>query len=180
LKEGEKVNKAYLSLGSNIGDRNKFLKRAIEELVKVKEINVTAQSSIYETDPVGYTDQDNFLNMAVELETSLTANRLLEVCLKIEKELGRKREIKWGPRTLDLDILLFNNENIEAENLIIPHPRMHERAFVLIPLLELNQTLWHPAMNAPLTRVLDEIVDKEGVRLWRQINGEDASALFEN
>jgi 2-amino-4-hydroxy-6-hydroxymethyldihydropteridine diphosphokinase len=105
---------------------------------------------------------------------------LLEVCLKIEKELGRKREIKWGPRTLDLDILLFNNENIEAENLIIPHPRMHERAFVLIPLLELNQTLWHPAMNAPLTRVLDEIVDKEGVRLWRQINGEDASALFEN
>ncbi|MED1205986.1 2-amino-4-hydroxy-6-hydroxymethyldihydropteridine diphosphokinase [Heyndrickxia acidicola] len=174
------MNKAYLSLGSNIGNRNEFLERAIEELVKIKEIKVTALSSIYETDPVGYTDQAPFLNMAVELETSLTTNDLLDACLKIESESGRKREIKWGPRTLDLDILLYNNENIEADNLIIPHPRMHERAFVLIPLLEINRTLWHPLMDAPLTRVLDEIDDKEGVRLWRQINGEDASALFEN
>jgi 2-amino-4-hydroxy-6-hydroxymethyldihydropteridine diphosphokinase len=180
LKEGEKLNKAYLSLGSNIGNRNEFLERAIEELVEIKEIKVTALSSIYETDPVGYTDQAPFLNMAVELETSLTTNDLLDACLKIESKLGRKREIKWGPRTLDLDILLYNNENIEADNLIIPHPRMHERAFVLIPLLEINRTLWHPSMDVPLTRVLDEIDDKEGVRLWRQINGEDASALFEN
>lgn len=88
---------------------------------------MTDISSIYETDPVGYTDQDLFLNMAAAVKTSLSPFELLDLTQRIEKELGRKRDIRWGPRTADLDILLYNRENIETEQLIVPHPRMHER-----------------------------------------------------
>ncbi|HEY4554042.1 MAG TPA: 2-amino-4-hydroxy-6-hydroxymethyldihydropteridine diphosphokinase [Bacillaceae bacterium] len=174
------ANTAYLSLGSNMGNRIVNLKRAVEELGRRQGIKVDALSSVYETDPVGYTDQDAFLNMAVKISTSLLPEQLLGVCLTVEAELGRTREIRWGPRIIDLDILLYNNENIETEALQVPHPRMAERAFVLVPLLELDRNLEHPATNAPLVEVLDEIPDKEGVRLWKQINGEDASALFES
>ncbi|WP_433746173.1 2-amino-4-hydroxy-6-hydroxymethyldihydropteridine diphosphokinase [Falsibacillus pallidus] len=172
------TNQAYLSLGSNIGAREAYLQKAIHSLHVHPEIRVEKISSIYETDPVGYTDQGNFLNMAIQVETSLTAEQLLSACLETELELGRKRDIKWGPRTIDLDILLYNNENIETEKLIIPHPRMAERAFVLIPLLEINP---EPLRNgAPFTQVLNEIPDKEGVRLWKQTNGEDVFGLLEN
>ena len=118
--------------------------------------------------------------MAVKVSTTLSAVELLDLCLSIEKELGRIREFRWGPRIIDLDILLYNKENIEMEKLQVPHPRMVERAFVLIPLLEIDRSLVLPISYAPLVEVLDEIPDKEGVRLWKQINGEDASALFES
>ncbi|MBS4198039.1 2-amino-4-hydroxy-6-hydroxymethyldihydropteridine diphosphokinase [Lederbergia citri] len=173
-------NIAYLSLGSNIGNREEFLKLALQKLREDDNVNVEACSSIYETDPVGYTNQENFLNIAVKITTSYSALQLLELCLKIELELGRIREFRWGPRVIDLDILLYNKENIEMETLQVPHPRMTERAFVLIPLLEINRSLVLPTLNTPLVEVLDEIPDKEGVRLWKQINGEDASALFES
>ena len=173
-------NTAFLSLGTNIGDRQENLKLAIQQLADTPYIEVEVMSSIYETDPVGYTDQANFLNMVVRVSTSLTGPQLLELCLKIEHDLGRVREFRWGPRIIDLDILLYNNENIEMEALQIPHPRMTERAFVLIPLLEIDRSLMLPNSYAPLAEVLDEIPDKEGVRLWKQINGEDASALFES
>ncbi|WP_217608844.1 2-amino-4-hydroxy-6-hydroxymethyldihydropteridine diphosphokinase, partial [Bacillus sp. GbtcB15] len=84
---------------------------------------------------------------------------------------NRKRDIRWGPRTLDLDILLFNYENIEAEQLIVPHPRMHERAFVLIPLFELNQDVRIPSIDEPISTIIDQLHDKEGVRIWKQKNG---------
>ena len=100
--------------------------------------------------------------------------------MSIEKELGRKREIRWGPRTLDLDILLYNQENIETESLIVPHPRMQERAFVIIPLMELDPNIKLPNVNAALDDLLNQIPDKEGVRLWKQKNGEDVFALFES
>lgn len=173
-------NLAYIALGSNMGDRFEYLKKAIFLLNSHEEIRVVNTSSIYETDPVGYTDQDQFLNMAVQVITRLKPHELLGECLRIEEELGRKREIRWGPRTLDLDILLYNQENIETEKLTIPHPRMSERAFVILPLLELDPDLMLPMMEKSLESCLQSIPDREGVRIWKQKNGEDVFALIEN
>jgi 2-amino-4-hydroxy-6-hydroxymethyldihydropteridine diphosphokinase len=167
-------NTAYLSLGSNVGNREKYLKEAIKLLNQHHDIDVMKVSSIYETEPVGFTEQGEFLNLVLEINTSLSAETLLHQCLQVEKDLGREREFRWGPRIIDLDILLYNQENIETEKLIVPHPRMHERAFVLVPLAELSQTIKHPKLETPLSALLDEIPDKEGVRLWKQISGEDA------
>lgn len=173
-------NVAFISLGSNIGNRLGYLKQAIQSLSNYSEVQIEKLSSIYETEPIGYTDQSQFLNMVIKLSTSLSPPQLLTVCLDVEREIGRIREFKWGPRVIDLDILLYNKENIVMEDLQIPHPRMNERAFVLIPLMEIDSSLVLPSSNAPLVEVLDEIPDKEGVRLWKQINGEDAFAPFEN
>lgn len=126
--------KAYLGLGSNIGDRAHQLQQAIRIIDQYQYIDVTSISPIYETEPVGYTDQPQFLNLCIEIETTLNPQELLKRCLETEEALHRVRKIRWGPRTLDVDILLYGNEIIEEDNLIIPHPRMAERAFVLIPL----------------------------------------------
>ena len=174
------MNVAYLSLGSNLDGRLGYLREAVELLDKDEQVSVLAVSSVYETDPVGFADQGKFLNIALKLETSYTAFGLLKKCQDIESELGRKRIIRWGPRTIDLDILLYNQENIEAENLIIPHPRMQERAFVIIPLLEIEPNIQLPAMNRPLQTVLEGIPDKEGVRLWKRKNGEGEFAHLES
>jgi 2-amino-4-hydroxy-6-hydroxymethyldihydropteridine diphosphokinase len=174
------MHNAYLSLGSNMGDRSNYLKSALETLVSVYPIEIVNVSSIYETDPVGYTDQDLFLNMVAQIHTSLSPIELLEACSATETKLGRKREIHWGPRTIDLDILLFNEENIISERLVIPHPRMFERAFVLIPLLEISPETKLPTMTKSLSEILDEIPEKEGVRIWKGKNGEDVFALFES
>ena len=168
------MNTAYISLGSNMGDRESYLEKAINILGSHGKIEVTKRSSMYETDPVGFTEQDQFLNMVIEIRTSLSPETLLHQCLQVEIDLGREREFKWGPRIIDLDILLYNHLVIESENLLIPHPRMQERAFVLIPLLEVAPRIEHPSINAPFVDFLDEIPDREGVRLWKQINGEDA------
>ncbi|GIN58017.1 2-amino-4-hydroxy-6-hydroxymethyldihydropteridine diphosphokinase [Lederbergia ruris] len=173
-------NVAFISLGSNIGDRLGYLKQAIQSIKNCAEIRIEKLSSIYETEPIGYTDQDQFLNMVIKISTSLSPHQLLKHCLEIEREIGRIREFKWGPRVIDLDILLYNKENVVMKDLQIPHPRMNERAFVLIPLMEIDSSLVLPSSNAPLVEILDEIPDKEGVRLWKQINGEDAYAPFEN
>jgi len=166
-------NTAFIALGSNIGNRYDNLVNAINQLVSYPVIRLVNISSVYETDPVGYVDQDLFLNMVIKVQTSLSALELLDLCLKIEVELGRKREIKWGPRTIDLDILTFNQENIESEKLHVPHPRMLERAFVLVPLVEIDENLRLPGVDKPLNILLDELPDKEGVRLWKRKNGED-------
>ena len=152
------MNIAYISIGSNIGDRLHHLTEAVRALHVHEGLLVTSVSSIYETAPVGYTDQADFLNMVVCVETGLEAQEILVICQEIEHELGRVRDIRWGPRTADLDILLYNNDTIETETLIVPHPRMHERAFVLIPLLEIA-----PLMASPM-------VD-EGVILWKKVIG---------
>ncbi|MBS4193398.1 2-amino-4-hydroxy-6-hydroxymethyldihydropteridine diphosphokinase [Bacillus sp. FJAT-49705] len=173
-------SEAYIALGSNIGNRFENFKEAITSIVAAPKIKVVKTSSIYETDPVGYEEQDQFLNMVIQVKTDLTSTELLDVCLEIEKKLGRKRGIRWGPRTIDLDILLYNQENINSEKLIVPHPRMHERAFVIIPLLEIQSGIKIPTMETPLQAVLEDIPDREGVRIWKQKNGEDVFALFEN
>ncbi|MBP1950484.1 2-amino-4-hydroxy-6-hydroxymethyldihydropteridine diphosphokinase [Virgibacillus litoralis] len=132
---------AYLALGTNIEPREEYLTSALEILRKDNNIHISQQSSIYETAPVGYADQADFLNMVIELETYLSALNLLELCQTIERQLGRKKLIRFGPRTIDLDILVYNQENRKTDVLTIPHPRMHERAFVLIPLHEIAPEL---------------------------------------
>jgi 2-amino-4-hydroxy-6-hydroxymethyldihydropteridine diphosphokinase len=173
-------NEAYISLGANMENRVQTLLEAIKLLNEHEKIRLVNHSSIYETDPVGYTDQDLFLNMVIQVLTDLNAEELLEVCLEIELQLGRKRLVRWGPRTIDLDILLYNQENIETEKLFIPHPRMLERGFVLIPLLEMNQDIQIPNLDKPVQFYLDHIHDKEGVRIWKRKNGEDVFALIES
>ncbi|MFJ8268458.1 2-amino-4-hydroxy-6-hydroxymethyldihydropteridine diphosphokinase [Peribacillus asahii] len=173
-------NIAYLSIGSNIGNRLATFHEALRLLDSNKLVKVVDSSSLYETDPVGYTDQDCFLNAVIKVFTSLSPEELLQTCLNIETELGRKREIRWGPRTLDLDILLYNQENIETESLSVPHPRMQERAFVIVPLLELDPDIKLPNVNASLNDILNQIPDKEGVRLWKRKNGDDVFGLFES
>ena len=170
-------NKAYIALGSNIDDRLNYLTESIRALNQHSEIKVVNVSSIYETDPVGFTEQDAFLNMVVSVLTTLNPHELLAECMRIELELGRKREKVWGPRTIDLDILLYNHENIETESLLIPHPRMRERAFVLVPFLEIATDFsetWVSDINVV------ELQEKEGVRLWKRKNGEDVFAPIGN
>ncbi|RNF38355.1 2-amino-4-hydroxy-6-hydroxymethyldihydropteridine diphosphokinase [Planococcus salinus] len=150
------MNESFLSLGSNMGDRLAMLKQAVKLLQQHPQVEVAAISSLYETDPVGFTEQAPFLNMVVHLQTSLSAVELLDVCQEIEQTLERKRTIRWGPRTIDLDILLYNQDNMKTKRLIVPHPRMKERAFVLIPLLELKSSI--EGIKKPAS---------SGVRLWR-------------
>src|SRR4051812_24551626 len=171
---------AFISLGSNMGNRFTLLEEALTSLQTGYPIELVNISSIYETDPVGYENQNCFLNMVAQIRTSLKPEELLAACLQTEKKLGRKREIRWGPRTIDLDILLYNDENMITERLVIPHPRMHERSFVMIPLLEICPDITLPAMKQPLCELADQLSDREGVRIWKQRNGEDVFALFGN
>ena len=130
--------KAYLGIGTNIGDRIKNLSDAISALDLLPLTKVTDCSNVYETDPVGYSDQDDFLNIVVEVETKLNSDNLLGAALGVEAALGRIRTIKNGPRIIDIDVLLYENEIKNTETLVLPHPRMMERDFVLVPLLDLN------------------------------------------
>lgn len=130
--------KAYLGIGTNIGDRMQNLQDSIDALNLLPLTTVTDVSNIYETDPVGYDNQDDFLNIVVEVETELNPDNLLGACLGIEAGLGRVRTIKNGPRIIDIDLLLYENETVNTKTLILPHPRMMERNFVLRPLLDLN------------------------------------------
>ena len=126
------AHRALLGLGSNIGDRLATLATAVAALP-----DVVAVSSVYETDPVGIVDQDPFLNLVVELRTDLGPRELLRVCREREAEAGRVRRIRWGPRTLDVDVLWVDGHRVAEADLTVPHPRMFERAFVLVPLAEL-------------------------------------------
>ena len=138
--------RAYVGLGSNLGDREATVRRAVELLGERPGIDVAAVSTLRETDPVGYEDQPRFLNGVVALEVDLTARGLLDELLAIERELGRDRsqEPRWGPRTIDLDLLLYGDETVEEPGLTVPHPRVAERQFVLEPLHELDPDLTLP------------------------------------
>ena len=128
----------FLGLGSNLGDRLENLRRAVELLGR-GDIQVRRTSRVYETDPVGGPPQPPYLNAVAEVETSLTPRGLLEACLSVEDALGRVRRERWGPRTVDIDVLTYDEETVKEPGLEIPHPRMHERAFVLVPFLELTR-----------------------------------------
>ena len=127
------MGRAFLGLGSNLGEKETFLREAVDSFQNIKAV-----SGIYETEPVGGPDQDSYLNIVIELETDLGARELLEHAQMLEKRAIRKREIRWGPRTLDVDVLWVEGEKVNEPDLIVPHPRMKERAFVMIPLGELE------------------------------------------
>ena len=131
------MTRAYLGLGSNLGDRLSNLRRAVE-LLEEEGVPVVRSSRVYETDPVGGPAQPDYLNAVVEVDAPGTARELLEAALAIEGAMGRERGERWGPRVIDVDVLTFGQETIDEPGLQVPHPRMHERAFVLIPLLELD------------------------------------------
>lgn len=163
------MTKAYLSIGTNIGEREQNLQDAVKLLIAHEAISVTAVSSIYETAAVGFTEQADFLNIAVAIETKLDAFELLAQCQKIENDLGRVREFRWGPRIIDLDILLYGKERFDTESLTIPHPRMYERAFVLVPLEEIMTQKY--GMLVDVQKALHALdIEKEGVMLWKKIN----------
>jgi 2-amino-4-hydroxy-6-hydroxymethyldihydropteridine diphosphokinase len=154
---------AYLSLGSNLGDRFRLLQEAISGLQK-KAGRVKRISSFYETEPVGKTDQPFFLNVCVELTTKLKPQALLKICQAIEYELGRRRKEKWGPRTADLDLLLYGNHVINTPKLILPHPEISKRRFVLVPLAEIAPNSRHPILKKSIRELLKECADTSIVR----------------
>ena len=130
-------NKVYLSLGSNIGNRQEYIESAIELVGKREGIKILKKSGLYETSPVGYVEQDLFLNTVIKIKTDFSEREILKIINKIENELDRKREIRWGPRTIDIDILIFSDKKINETDLIIPHKEMLNRLFVLVPLIEI-------------------------------------------
>lgn len=132
---------AFLGIGGNIGEKKKNIEEAVSYLKNIEEINVEKISSFYETEPVGFVDQDWFLNIVVKISTSLDPYKLLDVCQNIEQHLKRIRLIRWGPRSIDVDILLYEDFISNDEKLTVPHPRMTERAFVMVPLYEIEKNI---------------------------------------
>lgn len=154
------MHKLYLALGSNIGDRAANLQAAIKAVKP--EVNATRCSPVYETPPWGYHDQPRFLNQVVEAETDLAPSDLLDHLKRIEKLLGRERTFKNGPRIIDLDIIFYNDLVINTPPLVIPHPHMSERAFVLIPLAAIAPNLKHPIFKVTVAEMLEK-VDSSGI-----------------
>ncbi len=153
------MNLAYLSLGSNEGDRVLWLESAIK-LMSAQCGSLVGRSSIYETKAWGITDQPDFLNMAVCVETVNTPEELLTIILDIETGMGRHRTVKWGPRIIDIDILFYNNAIVEKPNLTIPHPFMQERRFTLTPLAELAPDYVHPKLHKTINQLLANCPDE--------------------
>ena len=153
-----KRHEAYIGLGSNLGRRKKNITAALNALETTRAIEVVRVSSLFETEPVGeQEDQPKFINGVAHLKTTLSPERLLSVCLNIEETLGRKREIRWGPRTIDLDLLIYGQEIRATPELTLPHPLMHERRFVLEPLAEIAPTLTHPVLERTMGELLESL-----------------------
>jgi len=154
------VTIAYLGVGANLGDRLTNLQKAVDLLGAERGVRVVASSRVWETDPVGGPAQPDYLNVVIRIETELEPKELLGACRRVEEDLGRVRCVRWGPRPLDVDVLLFDDVVSNDPTLTLPHPRMLARAFVLVPLLELDADPVLPNGR----RVLDAAVDTQGVR----------------
>jgi 2-amino-4-hydroxy-6-hydroxymethyldihydropteridine diphosphokinase len=157
----------FIGFGSNLGDRVDFCDRAVTLLSLLPHSQLLAVSSLYETEPVadaGAPGEDWFLNGVMQVETDITPQSLLTVCREIERSLGRDPEHRSGPRTIDLDILLYGDRMFQEQELTVPHPRLHLRRFVLEPLVELDPTLVHPALKQTVSQLLAQLTDRHQVR----------------
>jgi 2-amino-4-hydroxy-6-hydroxymethyldihydropteridine diphosphokinase len=156
------LKNVFLSLGSNIGDREAQLREATERL-ETTGVRIVRTSSVYETEPRDLREQPWFLNLVLEVETSLFPVQLLATILEIEESMGRKRDVPKGPRSIDIDILLYGESVVETDDLQIPHPRLAQRRFVLEPLVELAPDLRHPQSNRTMRDLMREVQDQRAV-----------------
>ena len=152
-----KWNKVYIAAGSNLGDKEETLKEAIYIIDKRKDCVVTKVTNFYTTDPVGYEDQDQFVNCVFEINTLQTPSELMDTLLEVEKDFKRERIIRWGPRTLDLDIIFYNDIISYDEHILIPHPRAHERQFVMKPMCDINPYYVHPIYRKRVMDISSEL-----------------------
>ena len=152
-----KWNKVYIAAGSNLGNKEETLKEAIDKIDKRKDCVVTKVSNFYTTDPVGYEDQDQFVNCVFEINTLQTPSELMDTLLEVEKDFKRERIIRWGPRTLDLDIIFYNDIISYDEHILIPHPRAHERQFVMKPMCDINPYYVHPIYRKRVMDISSEL-----------------------
>ena len=153
----------YIGIGSNLGDKVDQCEKAISEILKIDRHTLLAKSSLFKTKPIGCTTQDWFVNGVIKIETELDAGELLRRLKETEFQLGRKETFRWGPRSIDLDILLFDEKVIRSEDFQVPHPSMHERQFVLIPLAEIDRNLIHPVLRKSIGQLLEDLKEDQGV-----------------
>jgi len=163
-------NTAYLGIGSNQGDKFKNCTLAIENICTCKRNQLIKQSSFYLTKPWGYKEQDDFINLVIKIQTSFSPLDLLFFSQGIERKLAKEKNDKWGPRTIDLDILFYNDQTFESPQLTIPHPLLHQRGFVLLPLKEIAPHLIHPVFNQTISQLVDRLSnDKCVIKLFKEM-----------
>lgn len=154
---------AYLGIGSNLGDPIENCRTALREIASLKNVQVLRRSSLYRTEPVGDRLQDWFVNGVVEVRTTFTAPQLLKALQWVEQAMGRERRERWGPRTIDIDILLYGQDIIEADGLVVPHPELHKRRFVLVPINEIAPYVIHALYGISMKGLLDRLEDDRAV-----------------
>ncbi|MBI4778335.1 2-amino-4-hydroxy-6-hydroxymethyldihydropteridine diphosphokinase [Candidatus Desantisbacteria bacterium] len=158
---------AYISFGSNIDDRVEYIETALSIIRANPCVRLPIQvSSYYETEPIGYTDQPEFINGVAKIDTTFSCEDLLAFLQRVECMLGRERTIHWGPRCIDLDILLYDDACISQQDMLVPHPEMHRRAFVLVPLNEIAPEIKHPIIGKTIRELVEELFEKGGVIKW--------------
>jgi 2-amino-4-hydroxy-6-hydroxymethyldihydropteridine diphosphokinase len=153
------MSAAYIGIGSNLGDRHSHIEAARDALGQLPKTLLSGFSPVYETEPIGPGEQGRYLNAVASVQTVLSPEELLGALMDIEQAAGRERDEQWGPRTLDLDLLLYDDRVMASERLTLPHPRMHERWFVLRPLADLADDLIHPVLNITVERLLMDLAD---------------------
>ncbi len=165
MKNQKRRNRVFLGLGSNIGKKKRNILNAIELLKKNENIEVKDISKFYSSPPYGFEEQESFVNCVVEIYTDFTPQKLLEEIKKMEKALGRKPTFRWGPRIIDIDIIFYNNLILKEKNLEIPHPDIQNRAFVLVPMAEIDSEFVHPVLNKTIYQLMNELDLREILQL---------------